>query len=187
MERALRDATVAVSLLATALLTTGAQTRAQQRIGHLEFRLQPERVERGVPQAFSFLLVNETDHDVRLPIPTVQCEDSFDGHIEIRLRFTPLNPRSPDEGRGCAHDREDWPPIMDRIKEWKTVHAGDALVLRADREHLFYDDSQPGTYEFWAVYSPPSIDAADQRKLQDSGVDFSHERLRTLRVAFLKE
>jgi hypothetical protein len=173
---------------ATALLTvTGAQTPAQQRTGNLELRLQPERVERGVPQAFSFLLVNKTHHDVRVPMPAVDCEDSFDGDVELRRRFTPFKPGSPDEGRGCASDTEDWPPIMDRIKEWKTVHAGDALILAADREHLFYDDSRPGRYEFWALYSPPAIDPADQRKLQDSGIDVPHEKLRTRRVSFLKE
>jgi hypothetical protein len=179
-----------VLALATASFTvTGAQTPTQprqQRIGNLELRLQPERVERGVPRAFSFLLVNKTDHDVRVPIPTVDCEDSFDGDIELRLRFTPLKPGPLDEGRGCAHDREDWPPVMNRIKEWKIVHAGDALVLQADREHLFYDDSKPGTYEFWAVYSPPSIDPADQQKLQRSGIDFPQEKLRTRRLSFLR-
>jgi hypothetical protein len=176
-----------VLALATAsLAVTGAQSPAQQRIGNLELRLQPEQVERGVPRAFGFLLVNKTDHDVRVPIPRVDCEDSFDGHIELRLRFTPLEPGPLDEGRGCAHDREDWPPVMDRIKEWKIVRAGDALIIRADREHLFYDGSKPGTYEFWAVYSPPSIDPADQQKLHQSGIDFPHEKLRTRRLSFLR-
>jgi hypothetical protein len=150
-----------LALGALLLTVTGAQT-PPQRMGNLEFHLQPERVERGVPQRFTFLLVNKTNHDVRVPIPTVECEDSFNGHIELRLRFTPLKPGSPDEGRGCADDREDWP-------------------------HLFYDGSQSGTYEFWAVYSPPSVDSADQRTLQKSGIDFPHEKLRTRRVFFLKE
>jgi hypothetical protein len=183
----MRYAMIAALLLADApLTTTVAQTPTRQRMGNLELRLQPERVERGVPQAFSFLLVNKTDHDVRVPIPTIECADSLNGDIELRLRFTPLKPGPPDEGRGCAHDRGDWPPIMERITDWKTVHSGDALVLHADREHLFYDDSRLGTFEFWAVYSPPSTDAADQRKLEESAIDFPHDKLRTRRVSFLK-
>ena len=176
-----------LAFAAAVLTVAGAQTPSQQRIGNLELHLRPERVERGVPQAFSFLLVNTTDHDVRVPMPTVQCEDSFDGDIELRLLFTPLIPGVPDEGRGCAQDQENWPPIMDRIREWTIVRSGDALIVSADREHLFYGDSQSGTYEFWAVYSPPSIDSVDQRKLQESGIDFPQGKLRTRRVSFLKE
>jgi hypothetical protein len=67
------------------------------------------------------------------------------------------------------------------------VHSADALIVQVDRERLFYESSRSGSYEFWAVYSPPSIDSADQRLLQESGIDFPHEKLRTRRVSFLKE
>jgi hypothetical protein len=44
-------------VLATVLLVViGAQMLGQQKTGTLEFRLQPEAVEGGVPKAFSFLL-----------------------------------------------------------------------------------------------------------------------------------
>jgi hypothetical protein len=174
--------------LATALLTvTGAQTPDRQSTHNLEFRLQPLRMEEGVPQAFDFRLVNKTDHDVRVPIPTVDCEDSFSGDILMRIHFTPLKPEPSDEGQGCAHDREQWPPIMDRITDWKIVHPGDALTLTADHEHLFYDGGRPGTYEFWAIYSPPSIDPSERKTLQESGIDFPHEKLRTYHLTFLKK
>lgn len=162
----------------------GAQMTGQQKTGNLDFRLRPEAVEGGVPQAFSFLLVNTTDHDVRVPMPTVECEDSFSGAIYFRVNFKPLKPEPPGEGRGCAFDNELWPPILDRIKEWKLLHSGEALTLNADQEHLSYDGSKPGTYEFWAVYAPPNIDPSDQKKLRESGIDFPRERLVTQHLTF---
>ena len=174
--------------LVTALLTvTGAQTPDRQSTHNLEFRLQPERMEGGVPQAFDFLLVNKTDHDVRVPVPIIDCEDSFSGDVLLRLHFAPLKREPSDEGQGCADDREEWPPIMNRIADWKIVHPGAALTLTADHEHLFYDGSKPGTYEFWAIYSPPSINSSERKKLQESGIDFPHEKLRTYHLTFLKK
>jgi hypothetical protein len=52
------------------------------------------------------------------------------------------------------------------------LHSEEAFTLDADQEHLFYDGSKPGAYEFWAVYAPPRIDPTDQKKLEESGVDF---------------
>lgn len=175
-----------LALAAFLIAGTGAQA-PDQSTHNLEFRLQPERLEQGVPQAFDFLLVNKTDHDVSVPIPRVECEDSYSGDILLRLHFTPLKPGPPDEGGGCANDRVHWPPIMDRITDWKVVHPGEALTLTADHEHLFYDGSKPGTYEFWAIYSPPSIDPSERKKLQESGIDFPHEKLRTYHLTFLKK
>jgi hypothetical protein len=117
-------------------------------------------------------------------MPTVECEDSFSGTIWLRLYFKPLKPEPPGEGRGCALDDELWPPILDRIKGWKLLHSGEALTLSADQEHLFYDSGKPGTYEFWAVYAPPSIDPFYQKKLQESGTDFPRERLATQHLTF---
>jgi hypothetical protein len=132
-------------LAMTVLTITGAQV-PDQAAGHLELQIQPENFEQGVPQAFTFLIVNKTNHDVRIPVPTIQCEDSFNGDILLRLRFTPLKPE-PAEGHACALDNEIWPPILDRIQEWKIVPSGDTLKLNADREHLFYDASKPGNLE----------------------------------------
>jgi hypothetical protein len=174
-------------VLATALLTAaGSQRPNPAAAGNLELQLKPERLEQGVPQAFTFLIVNKTDHDVRIPVPTIQCEDSFDGDILLRVRFTPLKPEPADGLPGCAHDNELWPPIMDRIQDWKTLHSGDTLTLNADREHLFYEAGNPGKYEFWALYSPPSIDPSDQKRLEESRIDFPRGKLRTAPVTFVR-
>jgi hypothetical protein len=119
-------------VLATALLrVTGAQKPDAPGSGALELRIHPDRVEQGVPQGFTVVLVNKTNHDLRVPIPTIQCEDSFNGDILLRLRFRPLKAQPAEGQQGCANDNEIWPPILERIQNWKIVHSGDTLTVNA--------------------------------------------------------
>lgn len=154
--------------------------------GNLELRLVPENLQGEVPGGFTFLLVNKTSHEVRIPIPAIECEDAFDGAISLRLDFRPLEPGPAAEGHGCVGDRMNWPPILERIKEWKVLVPGESLTLKADREHLFYGNQQPGTYEFWATYRPPSISPLDQGTLKAVGIDFPGRELTSAHFVFVR-
>jgi hypothetical protein len=173
-------------LAACLLPVADAQTSDPPRGGALTLRLQPRDLVDGVPLAFHFELINTADHDVYVPVPTIQCEDSFDGSISLSVNFRPLWPGPPPEGHGCAGDRMDWPPILRRIADWKVLHPGDSLSLEAGHARLFYDPKQPGTYEFRATYRPPSINAADQAILRQAGIDFPTGLLTTSRFTFEK-
>ncbi len=171
---------IAGAALATTLIAgTSPQAPGAQQSGNMELRLQADAVERRVPQGFTFLLVNRTDHDVRVPMPTVGCNDSFNGEINLKLVFTPLKPGQLGVGGGCACDTFDWPPIMDRIKSWRILRAAETISLKATRNQLHYDGQQPGKYEFWGTYSPPYIDPSSQKTLQEAGVDFPRQVLTT--------
>jgi hypothetical protein len=197
--------------LVTALLAV-AQGPDQQTTANLEFRLQPEAILQGVPLAFRFLLVNNTGRNVRVPVPSFNCEDAYGGSISLRLHFTPLVPE-PFTAFNCSGDGPFGVPITDRIKEWQIVAPGYALSLKVDRKHIawavvrrdgplpnaeehvvqpgmtpyFYDDSKPGTYEFWAIYTPPFVDTSDQRKLHEVGIDYPHAKLTTAHVTFVRD
>jgi len=162
-----------------------AQVSDRQGIGNLELRLRPKTIKRGIPQGFTFQIVNRTKHDVRIPTPTIDCEDTFNGSIWLRLELTPALGMS-GTGLGCAADLQDWPPIVERIKKWKIVHPGDAVSLESDREHLFYDDKEPGNYEFSADYVPPYISPSDQNQLRALGIEFPHTPLATAHITFTK-
>ena len=41
----------------------------------LSLRLQPEKLEDGVPQAFTFVLTNVGSEDVRYPLPDIDCSN----------------------------------------------------------------------------------------------------------------
>jgi hypothetical protein len=174
-----------VGLGVTWLAAGSAQ--APRAVSNLALRLQPEALEEGVPQAFRFELVNTTDHDVRVPRPAIQCENSFSGSIALTLEFHPLEPGGPSgPGRGCAGDRMDWPAILIRISEWEVLHPGERLSLNADRAHLFYETGQAGSYEFWAAYLPPTITAEEKAILRQAGIDFPQDRLTTPHIIFRK-
>lgn len=81
----------------------------------------------------------------------------------------------------------DWPPILDRVRQWTILHAGEGLTLHADRARLLYDDSQPGIYVFWATYKTPSIDLADRKTLEEAGMDFPRGSSTTPHLVFVKE
>jgi hypothetical protein len=148
------------------------------QIGGLELRIDPEGVENGIPQAFKIVLVNNTNHDVRLPMPSLGCSDTYSGNVRLVVHFTPLWP-DPSEPThtGCAQTRAKWPPIMDRIKGWTTVHAGSDLNLLGTVSKRYLNDQMPGAYEVWASYSPPFVDPYDEKKLRDAGIGFPHDAL----------
>ncbi|HEX3747960.1 MAG TPA: hypothetical protein VHW09_28700 [Bryobacteraceae bacterium] len=68
-----------------------AQTARQSPKVDVQFRWQAERVEQGLPQAFIFLLVNQGESEVRLPVPAIGCSggDTYRGDISIQFKFTP--------------------------------------------------------------------------------------------------
>jgi hypothetical protein len=166
-------------------MITGAQA-PEPTVSPLELQLQPEASE-SVPAAFAFLLVNRSDHEVRVPTPSIDCENSFNGAIWLHVQFRPLVPGPPDEdGFGCASDSMDWPAILERVKAWKVLGPGESLRLRADREHLHYEGDKAGTYEFWATYRPPSVQLLDQGTLWAVGLDFPSRGLDTQHLVFVK-
>jgi hypothetical protein len=169
--------------LQIALLALSAVCRADS----FELQLRPDSIVDGVPQGFTFSLLNTSGHDVRVPAPAIECEDSFDGAIWLRLDFTAFGDAEIHGDRGCASDTMAAPPILERAKTWTLLHAGQTVGWSATKERLQYDSRQPGIYDFWAEYSPPAIDPADREKLRAAGIDFPQVKLASGHVAFRRE
>ena len=83
-----------------------AQTPAPPKSGHLELRLTAENLVAGMPQDFTIQLVNNSDHDVRLPKPILMCQDGTGrtGDLYFYDVFTPAKPdtRNLRPQGGCA-------------------------------------------------------------------------------------
>ncbi len=152
-----------------------------------ELQLSPDSIVEGVPQGFTFSLLNTSDHDVRVPVPAIECEDSFNGALWLRLDFTAFGGAEINADRGCASDTMANPPILERAKTWTLLHPGQKLSWSATSKRLDYNTRVPGIYEFWAEYSPPSIDAADREKLRTAGTDYPQVKLASGHIAFRKE
>jgi hypothetical protein len=205
-----------ISIFALSAILLGAaagQERDGQNTHNLELRLQADQVKRGKPPTFHLLLVNRTDHDVHVGLPAPNCNDPYNGSFEVERDFKPLGGRSKPTGPkgGCEVDGTEFPPILDRIgdKDWKVLHAGDALSLNDERADpnaprkvffeivpaggspsqpgmaAFENDSKLGTYEVRAAYYPPLSTDTDKASLQKQSIDYPHERL-LANLRFLK-
>ena len=169
--------------LQVALLALSAVCRADS----FELQLRPDSILDGVPQGFTFSLVNTSSHDVRVPMPAIECEDSFNGALWLRLDFTAFGDAEIEYSRGCASDTMANPPILERAKTWTLLHAGQSISWSATSKRLDYNSKQPGIYEFWAEYLPPAIDPPDREKLRTAGIDFPQVKLASGHIAFRKE
>jgi hypothetical protein len=178
-----------------------------QNAANLQLRLQADAAPPTGSPTFSLLLANDTDDDVYIPVPGVNCEDDYSGWVQLHMDFRPLSGRrNPEVGEGCATDRMGpLPPILDRLsekgQEWQLLQPGDALspiagtfhpvistrvswgIVKAGQQPsrrgkpAFQDDGDPGVYQLWAIYHPPVVGAADLRTLQEGSIDIPRSRV----------
>jgi hypothetical protein len=48
-------------------------------------------------------------------------------------------------------------------------------------------DSEPGKYEYWALYTPPYLTVDEKKTLHEMGIDFADSRLESKRLTFERE
>ena len=170
--------TLALSFTPCALCQAlNAQHASDEKPTNLKLLLQPEDIRDGMPQAFTFVLLNITDHNLLVPAhPSVDCGDSYDGSFWLEIHFTPwpftpLTLGPPVGSSGCSSSRYQWPPVLDRVKEWKTIGPGESFRITAPKDK-FHFDGKLGNYELWARYIPPYVSPSDETILRHAGIDF---------------
>ena len=178
-----------IEILAVVLIfvpfLSAAQT-AQGPRSNLELRLIPGELRNQVPGEFTVELVNVSDHDVRVPLPLVDCHSDFTGYVWLRIVFTRPGADGTEVGYGCAADKDGWPPILLRVKDWKLLHPGDVAKETISQALLHYGGKHPGKYDFWAEYHPPAIEPGDRKILREAGIDFPHESLGSKHLIYQK-
>ena len=184
----LRWSIVIVGILACAVAMTGLLAAEDKvtKAAPLKLILNASSLTDGMPDGFTFTLINSTDHDFKLPSPDLECSDSIDGTVVLRVEYITSHGGSEPTGTGgCAGDLYGgWPSIFERVKTWKTLGAGETLILKGKRDQLFYSDKKPGRYEFWAAYEPPYVEDVDQQLLFGSGFDFLTRSIVSSRLTF---
>ncbi|HEY0306932.1 MAG TPA: hypothetical protein VGB94_02125 [Acidobacteriaceae bacterium] len=187
----MRNRTIAVLAISLGFALSGpAQVPKQpaaQAPAPLTLSIQLEDMQAGVPQTISFTLANSTDRDLLVPTPVIDCGRGYDGVIRVKAHFTPLNPKSPDDGygHGCTSEEKS-PPIMDRIKSWTVLHPGKSISIRKPLTKYMLGSASAGTYEVWADYSPPHISLQDRETLQQAGIYFSCSNLESAHLSFIR-
>ena len=87
-------------VLALSALTVSAHDCAKKP-SNVELRIIPNELIKGVPGTISFVFVNITDHEVRIP-PVSPCVGKYSGTIKLRLDFSPVAPQTTGKGGGCG-------------------------------------------------------------------------------------
>ena len=159
------------------------QTAVHATPGKLALRLLPESVVMKIPQTFTILMVNGTDHDVRMPTPSLDCGDGPHGTVRLRLNFKPYSPGVPSLGGGCVNDFSH-SPMSDAIKGWKVLRPGESLTLATINDRVLAQEA--GSYDYWAHYDPPGMPEADREWLRKAGIDYPKEDLDSAHVKFVK-
>ena len=158
-----------------------AQTSVTNKPAILELRLQPESVQKQIPHALSVLLINRSDHEVRLPMPSLACADVPHGTIRLHVSLKHYKASRKVLDSGCFNDFG-YQPILERLKQWKALGPGESIVLM--NESVLAHEA--GVYEYWASYIPPGMSEADEQELRNAGIDFPQSDLESPHVSLVK-
>jgi hypothetical protein len=160
---------------------------AQHRVATLELRLSVQGTYKLFPQSFTVLLINTSSAPVKLPTPALSCTNSYNGSVQLQMKFQPLDEHSnlPGFGRGCGGGVYDAPRGSARIDAWKTLQPGESIKLSGAIHELFHDQGS-GTYDFWALYEPPELNPAERLILDRSHDDLPDHELTSNHEVFVE-
>src|SRR5581483_5525373 len=108
----------------------------------IELRLEPSQIINGVPEKFSFVFLNLSDHRVSIPVVS-PCRAGTSGVLILNLNFSPALPNTSGRGGGCGGSNSHPPSILEQAKMWKTLEPGDSLTLTYRRSELFVFEEAP--------------------------------------------
>jgi hypothetical protein len=180
-KREVCNVTVIDVLLLFSLILPAQTFPAEQ--SNVELRLRASQIMNGVPDTISFVFVNITDHDVRVP-PVSPCIGRYSGTLNLRLEFSPIGPPGTGKSGGCGGGVSHPPGILEQAKSWKNLRPGESLTVSYKRTELFVFEQAPGVYDFWGEYQPPQLTADDIKALKQAGIDFPRKPLRSTHLRF---
>jgi hypothetical protein len=177
--------TLALTVAAlTSPLLIFSQNGNSQKMPNLELRLKPGQMVNGIPESFTFAFVNISNHDVRMPQPS-RCSSSAMGTIYLVVELRPAPP--PGIRGGCGEGFSGMGPMRDQAENWKVLKPGESLKVSFSRGELFSNEQAPGTYNFWAKYTPPTIPVKDRRVLTEEDIDFPRTHLVSPHLLFMRK
>ena len=171
----MRSIAIVLPLLAAIAATLSAQDPVGSQIvvkPKLELRILPGQLDRGLPKSFTFVFVNRSDDQLRMPRPT-QCSGG-NGTVMLRSQFKPLNTRGIPSGGGggCGGGLTDKIQLLEWAKSWHSLDPGESVSVNYSRRDLFNFQEDAGDYEFWGEYVPPKLTIEDISLLEWAGIDF---------------
>ena len=175
-----------VVVLPVLSLPLSAQSTGRKKPSNVELRLRADELIAGVPETFTFIFENVSDHDVRLPAMTYCAPGQYVARIRLNLQFLPLHPPVAGGGGGCGGGAWPSPKLLEQVKAWKLLRPGESLAVTFGRKQLFAIQEAPGKYDFWAEYEPPQLSAEEQVMLEKAGIDFPRAPLASAHLQFTR-
>lgn len=149
----------------------------------LELRIVPGQLDRGLPKNFTFVFVNRSGHQLRMPRPT-QCIGG-NGTVMLRSQFKPMNTSYvPSGGGGGCGSGSGKTQVLEWTKSWHSLNPGQSLSVNYSRRDLFNFQEDAGEYEFWGEYVPPKPTIEDISLLERAGIDFPRVTLTSAHLNF---
>jgi hypothetical protein len=167
----LRALTIAISLLLTVILTKPSSPQSSKH--QLDLIVLPGSLDKAALQTFTIKLINHSEHNIWIPDPAIQCEDSVNGYLWLRVEL--LDGSVP--GFGCVLDRYRPKSVLDRAHEWKILAPGATMEETIPLAKLHLGFGHPEIRDFWGEYFPPTVTATEERVLEERGIDFPSQRL----------
>src|SRR5437870_2861154 len=92
----------------------------------LELRIIASQFDRGLPRNFTFVFVNRSRHQLRMPRPT-QCMGG-NGTVTLRSQFKPLNTLGvPSGGAGGCGSGSAKMQVLEWARSWQRLEQGESL------------------------------------------------------------
>jgi hypothetical protein len=150
----------------------------------VELRILPSQLDRGLPKSFTFVFVNRSSHQLRMPRPT-KCIGG-NGTVLLRSQFKPLNTRGVPSGGagGCGGGLTEKIQVFEWAKSWQSLNPGESLSVSYSRRDLFNFQEDAGDYEFWGEYVPPKLTIEEISLLERAGINFPRVTLATAHLNF---
>jgi len=154
---------------------------AQTHTANVELQLRASEMVNGVPELISFVFVNRGRYEVRVP-PVSRCVGRYSGTLILHFTFLPAPPEG--VGGGCAGGLDHNPPILDQVKSWRRLGAGESFTATYKRTELFVSQQAPGDYDFWGEYQAPGLSAEEMNALEHAAITFLREPLTSPHLRF---
>ena len=187
----MRSIAIVLSLLTAIAGTLRAQDPVGTQIApgsvtkpKVELRILPGQLDRGLPKSFTFVFVNRSGHQLRMPRPT-QCIGG-NGTVLLRSQFKPLNTRGVPSGGagGCGGGLTEKIQVLEWAKSWQSLNPGESLSVSYPRRDLFNFQEDAGDYEFWGEYVPPKLTIEEISLLERAGINFPRVTLASAHLNF---
>ncbi len=162
-----------VTLLACSFTLPAQAPVSAEELPELSLILEPGPLHDGLPQVFTFHLLNVGQKMLRIPNPTLDCGGaSVSGSLILSQAWQPPAGTGLGTGNGSCDGggmvpSTPPPSITKTAQTWQLLKPGESLYISTHVHHYF---TSPGTHTFSGTYLAPHFGETQAKALSDAGI-----------------